>query len=258
MTSLFPDLRSDLVGAMERGPRRSRRTPVTLAIAVLIALLAFGATMLHRPERPAATPTVTATPTPSLPPAIAAVVRPAPHSPVLQLRVSDGTLQWDVAAWGTTSGTIGLTQAVTTAKRPLWGMGGTGTFAIASSLLAAPLGSLTFAGARKDGKAHYIVAGIVEGRANGVSVTLAGQACQAALSELLLTRPVVAPAALTKHDRRLAKTLPPEITVRLFAAAFELPKPTSSLRPVIRVMHPDGTWSRQYGAKYFIKLVPVR
>ncbi len=80
----------------------------------------------------------------------------------------------------------------------------------------------------------------------------------AALSAALLTRPVVVPAKLTEGDRRLAKTLPREVTVRLLAATFEFREAKGSLRPLVHIVRPDGTWRDQLGARYFVKVPIVR
>jgi hypothetical protein len=85
---------------------------------------------------------------------------------VLQLRVGDGALEWDTAAWGTSRATISLTQAPAGARSQRWGTSGWGTSPIAASLIAGPLGGLRLDGATKDGKPHYVVVGIVESRSD--------------------------------------------------------------------------------------------
>jgi hypothetical protein len=204
---------------------------------------------------------VTATPTPEhLPPAIAeSVLQKAnpisPGTPVLQLRVGDGAIEWDTAAWGTRGGSISLTQAPHGARSQRWGTNGWGTSPIAASLLAGPLGGLRLDGALLHGKPHFVVVGIVESRATGVSVALAGQRQEAALSAALLTRPlVIDPAGLTRRGRDLAKRLPREISVRLFAAAFAPAHPpaTRTLSPRVRVTRPDGTTSVQRGPRFCV------
>jgi hypothetical protein len=69
---------------------------------------------------------------------------------------------------------------------------------------------------------------------------------------------VIDPAGLTARGRKLAKTVPREITVRLFAAAFEFREAKRSLRPLVRVTRPSGTTSRQLGPRFSVGLPLVR
>jgi hypothetical protein len=237
--NLFPDLRADLVGAMDRGPR-SRRAPIALAVAAIAALLAFGATTIDRPARPAVTPAATPTLAPEpLPPAIATAVSGHlfPGSPVLLLRVSDESgLDWDAAMWATPEQSISLTQAVAGAREPQWGTSGWGTASIASQLRTGHLAGFRFGGAEKDGGSHYVALGIVDGRAKGVAVTLRGERHEAALSPALLTRPLAGGG---------------ELTVRLFAAAFEGPT-ARTLQPRVIVTLANGeSWSGN-GPRYCV------
>ena len=220
--TLVPDLRAELVGAMERGPRRGR-PPLALALAPIVLVLAF--VVWPRADDVAGT----------LPGRVADLPRPIqqvmsqgmmkikPGSPLSAVQLTDaGGLEWTSVAYLTD----GRAVAHTAAPAGLDGVPGVwanGAFPIGSGLLQ--FGSITQATlslARSGGTDHYLV----------------------------LPIPRDDPGR-TAEGRRQRARMPDSVSVRAFAATFT-PDRLSGLRtarPAFRTTLEGGAVTSSRGAR---------
>lgn len=175
MTSLFPDLRADLVGAMERGPRR-RRAPVVVAVVAVLGVLAVAAavTRIDRPARPAATPTPVDVS--GLPPSIAATLLDGtsgqqPGTQRVDLRVNAG-IRWTAVMYRARNGTIATTIAPDALRQPRSPSRGTSPAAFAESLRRSPIVAVDMQGVLDHGRATFMVFGLVDVGARDIFVSV--------------------------------------------------------------------------------------
>jgi hypothetical protein len=258
MTSLFPELRSELVGAMERGPRR-RRAPM-VAVAVLVAAaVAVGVARIDRPARPAATPMPTPVDIGSLPPSIQRTLSNRagahpfgrkPGAPIVVLRLSDGDVAWTSVVYLSRSGMISATVAPDRLHQEYAGVAGRSAFAYAAA--SRPSVDIGLAGVRAGGTRHYLVTGTVDASVRAVTITVGGRRVETQLSRDSLTVPVEIPrSGLTPEGRRQVKRMPKRISLRLYAGTLSGPLehgPLGTVRPSADLTLADGTHRTVEGA----------
>src|SRR5262245_35865248 len=199
MTSLFPDLRADLLGAMERGPRR-RRAPVVAAVAVLVAAaVVAGVTRIDRGARPVATPTPAPVDVSSLPPSIQTTMSAKgsfgrkPGTPMLALRPDDGAVAWTMVVYISRGGMISETVAPDRLHQEFAGVGGSTAFAYADSGLDNVNVGIGVQGVRLGGTRHYLIGGTVDASVRAVTITVGGRRVETRLSPGSITLPVEIP-----------------------------------------------------------------
>jgi hypothetical protein len=250
--TLVPDLRAELVGAMERGPRR-RRPPLALALAPIVLVLAF--VVWPRADDVADTRPgrVADLPRPIQQVMSQGTMKIKPGSPLSAVQLTDaGGLGWTSLAYLTD----GRAVAHTAAPAGLDGVPGVwanGAFPIGSGLLhSGSITQATLSFARSGGTDHYLVSGTVDARATTVVVELGGERALAELSLVTLTLPIPRDdPGLTAEGRRQRARMPDSVSVRAFAATFT-PDRLSGLRtarPAFRTTLEGGAVTSSTGAR---------
>jgi hypothetical protein len=254
--TLFPDLRAELVGAMERGPHR-RRPQAALVLVPLLVALAFVVWPrdVEVTVSPPAVPGIADLPRP-IRTAMTGAVKIKPGSPLSVVRQTDsGGLTWTAVAFVSQPAGIGYT-AAPAGLDGLPGSWSNGAFPLASGLLRS--GSITQAGvalARHQGRTHVLVFGTVDARAKAITVELAGERQIATLSPVTLTLAIPkSMPGLTAEGRRERAAMPDTVTVRAFAATFtpDLLAGKRSARPSFVTSLDDGSTFSSGGASYCV------
>jgi hypothetical protein len=231
--TLFPDLRAELVDAMERGPRRRRPpapllagVPVALALALVVVLLArpgTGGELRPQPRVGQAGDRVADLPQPIR----QLLTSPTGHlrtgSPLSVVELTDaGALRWTAVAFIDDRQAIAHTAAPDGLAAQALSVHGSGGFSLAGGQLTGrPVTQVNVDLARASGADHYLVSGTVDARITDLGVELGGEYAAAEISPVVLTLPIPRDLpGLTADGRRQRARMPDSTSVRAFAATF--------------------------------------
>lgn len=209
--------------------RRRRRTLASVVGATLVALALAGAGVAAVSDSPLDRLLGSDTPL---------AERPATGDGArLELSLADADgLRWTVAAYPTVDGLVGSTAVPDGLREALPAGGAASGFVLADDLLDDALASNSFELVRSDadGRVHYLLSGLVDARVRRVTVATGDEQLDAHLSAGTISAPVEIPTGdLTEAGRARASRLPPEVTVRAFAAT---PAPDSlAARDVVQL-----------------------